>query len=69
MVRRINTNNTLDKTYPELIKEWDYTKNGNLRPEDFTYGSHRKVWWKCDQGHSWDAIIKNRTLNSYGCSV
>ncbi|HEC66278.1 MAG TPA: hypothetical protein ENI23_13395 [bacterium] len=57
-------------THPHLLKEWDFTKNGNLRPEDVTYGSEKKVWWccvKCD--YSWKALVHNRTkkLNPRGC--
>ena len=48
-----------------LAKEWDYEKN-NFSPEDVSYGSHRKAWWKCSNGHSWEAQIKSRTYN-HGC--
>ena len=37
----------LPETHPELCEEWDKTKNGNLRPEDVTYGSGKKIWWVC----------------------
>lgn len=30
---------------PDLVKEWNYKKNGNLKPEDVSYGSDKKVWW------------------------
>jgi len=46
--------------HPELLPEWDYEKNGNLRPEDFTVGSHKKTWWRCDKGHSWQTAIYHR---------
>lgn len=32
---------------PDLVEEWDYTRNGDLTPEMFTLSSHKKVWWKC----------------------
>ena len=28
---------------PELLKEWDYEKNIDISPYDFTAGSHKKV--------------------------
>ena len=31
---------------PDLAKEWNYEKNGDLRPEDVSCGSGKKVWWK-----------------------
>jgi len=48
---------------PELAKEWDYKKNGALKPEDVTEFSNKKVWWLCKEGHSWEAKISDR---SYG---
>lgn len=30
---------------PDLAKEWNYEKNGDLKPEDVSYGSNKKVWW------------------------
>ncbi len=52
---------------PALAAQWDYEKNGDLRPEDFTGGSNRKVWWRCEKGHSWLAQIKKRFTYSRGC--
>lgn len=60
--------NDLATVYPELAVEWDYTKNGDLKPTDVSCGNGRKVWWICKQhGHSWQAIIGNRTLHNQGC--
>lgn len=50
----------------QLLKEWDYEKNCPATPENITKGSHRKVWWKCSEGHEWQAQIKSRTYN-HGC--
>lgn len=49
-----------------FLSEWDYEKNGDLKPESFGRGSIRKVWWKCREGHSWEAAIYSRTAGS-GC--
>lgn len=51
---------------PELSKEWNYERNGELKPEHFSVGSNKKVWWKCDQGHEWRTAIHNRHQGS-GC--
>ena len=48
-----------DKEY--IIKEWNTDRNGELSPTDFTKGSHKRVWWKCVNGHEWEAVIKDRT--------
>lgn len=55
--------------YPELAAQWHPTKNGSLRPRDLTYGSGRKVWWKCPAGpgHEWEASPNNRTSGRSGC--
>ena len=37
---------SLAEARPDLAKEWNYEKNGNLRPEDVSCGSSKKVWWK-----------------------
>lgn len=60
------TTSSLDSTHPELILEWDYEKNQNLFPSMFSRGSADDIWWKCSNGHSWKAIIANRTKGS-GC--
>ncbi len=50
----------------QLLNEWNYEKNGELTPNSITKGSHKKVWWKCERGHEWEAQIKSRTYN-HGC--
>lgn len=60
--------NNLKANHPAIAAEWDDEKNGTLRPEDVTPCSHRKVWWKCPLGHSWDTTVANRTAkNGTGC--
>ncbi len=48
--------------HPELIHEWDFEKNGNLHPEDICASSHKKIWWRCEKGHSWKTKAYNRHL-------
>lgn len=53
--------------YPKLCKDWDYEKNGDLRPENVSYGSDKKVIWKCHKcGYTWEAKISNR-VHGRGC--
>jgi uncharacterized protein len=56
-------------SYPELVKEWHPTKNGDLTPNDFTHGSGKKVWWVCHEGHDYESSISHRTnkKNQTGC--
>lgn len=58
--------NDLLTVNPTLAKEWHPTKNGDLAPYDVTAGSHRKVWWLCEEGHEWQSIIKSRN-KGVGC--
>ena len=37
---------SLAEARPDLAKEWNYEKNGDLRPEDVSCGSNKKVWWR-----------------------
>lgn len=60
------TNNLASK-YPELLKTWDQEKNKGLNPSDFTPHVNKKVWWRCPNGHSWQATIYNRAKNKSGC--
>lgn len=60
--------NTLKKANPELASEWHPTKNGKLRPDEVTIGSHKNVWWLGVCGHEWEAVVKDR-VRGYGCPI
>ena len=66
MARKATQDYNLAVRYPELLKEWHPTRNGDLTPWDVTHGSSRKVWWICHKGHEWDAVIFNR-IKGIGC--
>lgn len=52
--------------HERLIKEWHPDRNANLKIEDLTAGSHRKVWWLCAEGHEWEAAVYSRSAGA-GC--
>lgn len=58
--------NDLATTHPHLINEWHPTKNGEKQPEHFTKSSNHKIWWQCEKGHEWEAMITNRNKGA-GC--
>ena len=58
--------NDLATLNPLLAQEWNFEKNKDLKPEQFTVGSGKKVWWKCQKGHEWQAYINNRN-KGIGC--
>ena len=39
----IKKRGSLASNHPDIAKQWHPTKNGKLKPEQFTPGSHRKV--------------------------
>lgn len=60
--------NDLATLYPHLAQQWDAAGNGSLTPDQVLPGSHRKVWWRCPEGHRWQAIVKSR-VSGTGCPV
>ena len=46
---------------PKLAEEWNYEKNGSLKPSNVTLHSGKRVWWKCKEGHEWQAEINSRS--------
>lgn len=53
-----------------LLREWDAARNGGLTPSDVSFGSHQKVWWLCDKGHAWRAVVNSRTgKQRCGCPI
>jgi hypothetical protein len=55
--------NDLATLFPEVAKQaygWD--------PTAVTAGSRKKYQWRCEKGHTWKALVTNRTPpNSTGC--
>lgn len=54
--------------FPFLASEWDYGKN-NLKPDEITAGSNKKVWWKCPNGHESYLQYINRRTKGAGCPI
>lgn len=63
--KRINSENNLKVRFPEIAKEWDNEKN-NLTADKVFPGTVKKYWWKCINGHSYQASPNKRTSNR-GC--
>ena len=58
--------NDLCSTHSELAREWHPTKNGDLTPDKVSVGSRKKVWWRCEKGHEWEAFVYSRRTG-VGC--
>lgn len=60
--------NNITKTNPELLDWWNYKKNGDVKPEQFTKASCKKVWWECPKCHfEWQAEIATRVISKGMC--
>ena len=59
--------NDLATLYPDIAAQWDEKKNGALHPSNVTAGSNRRVWWRCEKGHSYRAVIAQRVQRGDGC--
>ena len=46
---------------PDILYQWDWVKNGDVKPDQILPSAHDKVWWVCELGHSWQAVVFSRT--------
>lgn len=60
------TRKRLFEEKPELMQEWDSSKNFKVTKESVNIGSNAKYWWVCDKGHEWEATGSNRYKGA-GC--
>ena len=58
--------NDIATTDPELLKEWDYSKN-KIDPTRISRKTYKRAWWKCEFGHSWNSPVCDRTLSGLSC--
>lgn len=63
---RTYNNNTLAIKNPKLAKEWDFSKNNGLTPNDIAPNSAKRVSWVCPHGHRWESVIASRN-SGRGC--
>ncbi len=66
MPKMAGSDNNLAVLNPDLAAEWNADKNHPLTPEDVLPSSNKKVWWLCDSGHKYEAVVRYRTLGR-GC--
>lgn len=60
--------NDLNTLRQDIVKEWNYEKNGDLTPKQVSIGSNKSVYWKCSKcGHEWKAKIYERVNRGYAC--
>lgn len=61
---KVCEDNCLATKRPDLVEEW--SDKNNISPKEVSYGSKKRVWWVCSNGHEWISSINNRT-NNYEC--
>ncbi|WP_167433906.1 zinc-ribbon domain-containing protein [Paenibacillus silvae] len=54
--REIN-GNSFTKTHPLLTKYWDYEKNGDLKPENYSCNDRGYLNFTCDKGHDFKRYV------------
>src|ERR1035437_10255778 len=62
-------NSSFAGQYPELLKEFKWTRNVGIDPYTLAPRGSRKVWWQCSKNekHQWFAAINSRTYQKTGC--
>ena len=60
---------TVREEHPDLVAEWDYSRNAPLTPDTAQAGWRRDVFWRCssDPTHVWKAGIRARGSDTGGC--
>jgi hypothetical protein len=54
---------SIAESHPDLLDKWHPTKNLPLTPNDVSKGSHKRVWWICENGHEWQTMV----YGVFGC--
>ena len=66
--RLLKGSNDLLSKFPNLVSEWDYTKN-SIKPDEILAGSDKIIHWVCSNGHTWSTPLSERTTSGNGCPL
>jgi len=58
--------NDMATTAPDLAAQWHPTRNGDLTPRNVFRSTAKEFWWRCPEGHDWQASANERS-NGSGC--
>jgi len=67
--RKPRPGQSLADRFPDIAKQWHPTRNGVLTPAQLMPASNAKTWWRCRDGHEWEATVASRTSRGSGCPV
>jgi hypothetical protein len=65
----LNIENCLATKFPEIAKQWDHERNGELTPYTVFPAGAQKINWVCEKGHTWSASLCNRTSAGTKCPI
>ena len=65
--RRVMPEGSLAVLFPAVARQWAADLNGSLNASEVHPTSHKLVWWRCRNGHEWQARIASRTRPGDGC--
>lgn len=65
--RKPEPHEVLAQRFPNVAREWHPTKNIPHTPDNVSWGTDKKYWWLCRNGHEWTARVVNRTKNKSNC--
>jgi hypothetical protein len=67
--KKVDRKKSLLALRPDIAVHWHYELNGELRPEQVTCYSHKRVWWRCRRNseHSFKLPVANRITMSGDC--
>ena len=65
--KKASAENSLISLFPDVAKEWHPLRNSKLKLNEMTYGSKKKAWWLCPNGHNYETMIIHRTVHNSGC--
>lgn len=53
---------------PQLIPEWNYSRNGSVDPKRYSIAATKSVWWRCSKcGNEWLASASDRLKGRNNC--
>jgi len=70
-IRLLTGFNDLATLRPDIANQWDYERNGDLKPEMVTTSYRKKkLWWICPENsdHRWETTVVSRT-SGCGCII
>lgn len=63
---QVSRTNSLETLSPLVARELDPEKSGFTAAE-VTNSAHRRAWWRCSEGHSYDMPVSSRTGQGQRC--